>query len=168
MPKASLTTQIGRGLASLLFGCVLGLVITSMPKETLPVVLILGVPFYACMERLLTRKVGWLPFGPVRLVMASLVIGAVAMAPKSIDRIRLETLPDTIVTLDQVAEFGGRMISLTEEARLESVRLPSRRPTLREFVEAVESQTELKVSIGYCGWSASAFSDGYPMFLNIR
>ena len=169
MDNPSLATQIERGMASLLFGCFLGLVIAFMPIETLPVALILGVPFYACMERVLTRKVGWLPFGPVRILMAAIVVVAATRVPGTLDRTRLDTLPSTTVTLDQAGEFVGMPITLSEEARIESVHLPSRRPTIREFIEAVESQTERKVGIVQsCTTSPSIISDGYPVSLIIE
>jgi hypothetical protein len=101
-----------------------------------------------------TKKHPFLPGFLVRAAVISMIVTAAVLAPlKSEDR-RVEGLSGATVALQELSK-AARMSVRPDEALALQVTLPSARPTVREAMRAVESQTNLRCTPGRCGTSVT-------------
>ena len=138
-----------RSLAIQASGAVLwGIHFSVMPEE----ISCLTVLVLVWREISRMKKHPFLPGFLVRgAVIVALVTAAVLFPNKSVDR-PVEGLSGATVTLQELSKASpSRMFVRPDDALALQVTLPSVRPTVREAMAAVESQTSLKCTPGYCG-----------------
>lgn len=164
---ASKRTKIGDLVVQALGAVVWGIFFCVAPIfEVLVLGAVLWIPVLIWRERCRTRKFGFLPGFIVRLaIVAGMVTAAVLLPTKHEDKL-VEGFTTTKVTLEEIGKHTRVFIPADEAAT--TIVLPSTKPSLREVIGAIESQTELRCNVARCGNCVSLYAGAYIISISVR
>src|SRR5262249_43312506 len=154
-PTVDQTFQPKRSKAGDLLWQALGAVIWGVFFSVTPIfdillpAAILWLPLFIWLEIRCARKYGFLPGFLLRVaIIATVITVAIYLPTKPEDRKIVEGLSKTTVTLAELGTHAGIRMR-TEHADVRVI-LPSARPTLRQVIRSIETQTPLRCEVGRC------------------
>jgi hypothetical protein len=138
------------------------------PMEVLLLGAIVWLPLLVWRERVRANRHGFLPGALCRFgIVAVVVITAVLLPTKHEDQ-RIGPLPHPDLTLGELTATGAIDPVFNQQHEVVRVSLPSRTPTRREVINAIQQQTGLKASIFHCGSGATILFGGGVGRIRVR
>jgi hypothetical protein len=128
---------------------------------------VLWIPLFLWLEIRRARNCGLLPGLILRVaIIATMITVAIYLPTKPEDRRIVEGLSKATVTLAELGRQAG--IRMPPEHADVSVILPSAKPTLRQVIRAIETQTPFRCEVGRCGNGVTFLGGAYIMGIGIR
>ena len=133
--------------------------VSIIPLELVAAGAILWIPALIASEIGWARRYFFWPGFPLRVAVAGAIVMAAVLAPLKHEDRKLEALPGTEVTLEELS-IPARIWFPHDRAKVR-VTLPSNPPTLGQVISAIESQTDLICDVRRCGTGATILWGGY-------
>ena len=133
---------------------------------------LIWIPLWFWRENVRSKRYGFLPGFLARIFVFTTIVAAAEIIPdKYEDKVTIGPLSATQVSLEEITEklrsHRVEMKPVGAQSKI-AVQLPSKTPTLRQVITAVEQATPFKFIRYDCGTGVTLIEEGHPIVMRFE